>query len=114
MNRFSYGELCEFIRGDIAEFKRDGLDIRQATSRVQVEYYKSIKESDFEKLVIFMILCEEGVKGGFLREDIAQQTKQLLDSAELYLFDKELSENERLRFRNDIAKTVKLLGDNSI
>lgn len=110
MNRWSYDELQEFIQEDIAEFIGDGLDIRQATSRIQVEYHKSINESDLEKLVIFMILCNEGVKHGFLRDDVADQTIQLLRSIDVGLFDKQLSESERIQFRKDIANTAKLLG----
>lgn len=65
MDRWSYEELQEFIHEDIEEFMGDGLDIRQASARVQVEYAKPIEDSDLEKLIIYMALCEEGVKHGF-------------------------------------------------
>ncbi|MEE2729946.1 MAG: Imm3 family immunity protein [Pseudomonadota bacterium] len=109
MDKWSYKELQEFILEDIEEFLGDGLDIRQASSRVQVEYAKSIKESELEKLIIYMALCEEGVKHGFLREDIKEQTQELLGRIDLGHCDQQLSDEERLKLRDDIKRTLSLL-----
>ncbi|GAB1148809.1 MAG: hypothetical protein SwBeaBPW_30990 [Shewanella algae] len=83
MEKWSYEELQEFIHEDIEEFMRDGLDIRQASSRVQVEYAKSIESGELEKLIIYMVLCEEGLMHGFLRDDIKEQTLELLERINL-------------------------------
>ena len=61
MEKWSYEELQEFIHEDIEEFMRDGLDIRQASSRVQVESAKSIESGELEKRIIYMVLCEVGL-----------------------------------------------------
>ena len=87
----------------------DGLDIRQASSRVQVEYAKSIGDSELEKLIIYMALCEEGVKHGFLRDDIKEQTLELLRQIDLGYCDQQLSDEERLKLRDDMNRTSSLL-----
>lgn len=109
MDKWSYGELQEFIHEDIDEFMGDGLDIRQASSRVQVEYAKSIEDSELEKLIIYMALCEEGVKHGFLRDDIKEQTLELLGRIDLEQCDQYLSEEERSKLRDDLSRTSNLL-----
>ncbi|WP_041324912.1 hypothetical protein [Saccharophagus degradans] len=78
MDKWSYRELQEYIHEDIEEFMGDGLNIRQASSRVQVEHAKSIEQSEQEKLIIHIVLCDKGVKHGFLRGDINKQTLELL------------------------------------
>lgn len=109
MDKWSYEELQEFIHEDIEEFMGGGLNIRQASSRVQVEYAKSIESSELEKLIIYMALCEEGVKHGFLREDIKEETLKLLGRVDLGQFDQQLSEAERHKLRDDIGRTSALL-----
>lgn len=109
MDKWSYEELKEFIREDVEEFMRDGLDIRQASSRVQVEYAKSIEGSDLEKLVIYMVLCEEGVRHGFLRDDIKEQTLRLLERNYLKQCDKQLGDEERPKLRADMDRISILL-----
>ncbi|EKE75619.1 Imm3 family immunity protein [Gallaecimonas xiamenensis] len=109
MDKWSYEELQEFIHEDIEEFMGDGLDIRQASSRVQVEYAKSIEDSELEKLIIYMVLCEEGVKHGFLRDDIKEQTQELLRRIDLGYCDPQLSDEERLKLRDDMNRTSSLL-----
>lgn len=59
MDKWSYRELQEYIHEDIEEFMGDGLNIRQASSRVQVEHAKSIEQSEQEKLIIHIVLCED-------------------------------------------------------
>lgn len=78
----------------------DGLNIRQATSRVQVEYEKTIKESAFHKLTIYLALCAEGIKNGFLRDDIRDQTLELISDQKAITQD--LSEQEKAILRTDI------------
>lgn len=109
MDKWSYTELQEFIHEDIEEFMGNGLDIRQASSRVQVEYARSIEESELEKIIIFMALCEEGVKHGFLRDDIKAQTQELLRKINLGECDQQLSGEERSKLRDDMNKTSALL-----
>ncbi|MDP5190314.1 Imm3 family immunity protein [Rheinheimera baltica] len=110
MDKWSYEELQEFIYEDILEFMGDGLDIRQATSRVQVEYAKAIEGSKLEKLIIFMTLCEEGVKHGFLRDDIKEQTLELLQPINIVAYEKQLNNKEIVKLRDDINRTTTLLG----
>jgi hypothetical protein len=109
MDRWSYAELQEFIHEDIEEFMGDGLDIRQASSRVQVEYAKSIKDSELEKLIIYMVLCEEGLNHGFLREDIRMHTIELLEGISLNDCDQQLSFDEQSRLREDMKRVSNLL-----
>jgi hypothetical protein len=109
VNKWSYEELQEFIHEDIEEFMGDGLNIRQSSSRVQVEYAKSIESSELEKLIIYMALCEEGVKHGFLRDDIKEQALELLGRIDLRYYDQQLSDEERLKLRNDMNRTSSLL-----
>ncbi len=109
MDKWSYEELQEFIHEDIEEFMSDGLDIRQASSRVQVEYAKSIEDCDLEKLIIYMALCDEGVKHGFLRDDIREQTLELIGKIGLGQRDQRLSKEERLKLKDDMNKTSALL-----
>ncbi len=109
MDRWSYEELQEFIHEDIEEFMGDGLDIRQASARVQVEYAKPIEDSDLEKLIIYMALCEEGVKHGFLRDDIKEQTLKLLERIDIEQCDQQLSVEERHKLRGDMSRASALL-----
>jgi len=109
MDKWSYVELQEFIHEDIDEFMRDGLDIRQASSRVQVEYAKSIEANELEKLIIFMVLCEEGVKHGFLRDDIKEQVQELLEGISLDQCDQQLNTDERSKLRDDMKRASALL-----
>ena len=109
MDKWSYEELQEFIHEDVEEFMGDGLSIRQASSRVQVEYAKSIEGSELEKLIIYMALCEEGVKHGFLRNDIKEQTLELLEQIDLERCDQQLSDEERTKLRDDMNRTSALL-----
>ncbi|MDO6582174.1 Imm3 family immunity protein [Photobacterium sp. 2_MG-2023] len=109
MDKWSYDELQEFIHEDIEEFMGDGLNIRQASSRIQVEYAKSIEDSELEKLIIYMVLCKEGVKHGFLRDDIKEETLELLGRIDLGLCDKQLSHLERHKLRVEIGRTVALI-----
>lgn len=109
MEKWSYEELREFIHEDIEEFMGDGLNIRQASSRVQVEYAKSIEASELEKLIIYMVLCEQGVKYGFLRDDIKEQTLELLGRIDLEQCDQQLSVEERPKLRDDMNRTSALL-----
>lgn len=39
--------------------------MRQASSRMQVEYAKSIEQSDLEKLITYMALCDKAVSMDF-------------------------------------------------
>lgn len=109
MDKWSYTELQDFIHEDIEEFMTDGLDIRQASSRVRVEYENSIKSSELEKLIIYMALCEEGVKHGFLRDDIKVQTLDLLGQFDLKQHDDQLSAEEISKLRDDMNRTSALL-----
>ena len=109
MDKWSYEELQKFIHEDIEEFMRDGLDIRQASSRVQVEYAKSIENGELEKLIIYMVLCEEGLKHGFLRDDIKEQTLELLERINLERCDQQLSDDEQCRLRDDMNRISSLL-----
>lgn len=109
MEKWSYEELRDFIHEDIEEFMRDGLDIRQASSRVQVEYAKSIEDSELEKLIIYMVLCEEGVKHGLLRGDIKEQTLELIRRIDLEQLDQKISGDEQSKLRNDMNRTSALL-----
>jgi hypothetical protein len=109
VDKWSYEELQEFIHEDIEEFMGDGLNIRQASSRVQVEYAKSIEDSELEKLIIYMVLCEEGVKHGFLRDDIKEEALELLGRIDLGQCDQQLSDGERHKLRDDISRTSALL-----
>ncbi|GLQ70774.1 Imm3 family immunity protein [Vibrio penaeicida] len=109
MDKWTYEELQEFIREDIEEFLNDGLNIRQATSRVQVEYAKAIQSSDLEKLIIFMVLCKEGVEHGFLRDDIKEDTLNLLEQINLEQCDRMIDHDERQRLRDDMSRTSALL-----
>ena len=109
MDKWSYEELKSFIHQDIEEFIRDGLDIRQASSRVQVEYAKSIENSKVEKLIIYMVLCEEGVRHGFLRDDIKEQTLELLRQIDLGYCDQQFSDEERIMLRDDMNRISSLL-----
>lgn len=87
----------------------DGLNIRQASSRVQVEYAKSIEQSEQEKLIIYMVLCDKGVKHGFLRDDIKKQTLELLNRIDLERRTEYLSEEELSKLENDMSRTSDLL-----
>ena len=78
MDDWSLTELKQIIHEDIEEFMGDGLDIRQASSRVQVEYARLIDASQLNKLVIYMVLCDEGIKHGYVRDDIKNSALQLL------------------------------------
>ncbi len=109
MDKWSYKELQGFIHEDIEEFMGDGLNIRQASSRVQVEYAKSIEGSELEKLIIYMVLCEEGVKHGFLRDDIKEKTLELLGRINLGHCEQQLSDEERLKLSDDMNRTLSLL-----
>ena len=109
MVNWSYEELRGFIHEDIEEFMGDGLNIRQASSRVQVEYAKSIEDSNLEKLIIYMVLCEEGMKHGFLRDEIKEQTLELLGQIDLGQCYQQLSEEELPRLRDDMNRISALL-----
>jgi uncharacterized protein YoaH (UPF0181 family) len=56
MKRWTYEELKQNIVEDIEEFMSDGLNFRQATSRVQVEYRRIIDKDPVQKLIIYMML----------------------------------------------------------
>jgi len=109
VDKWSYEELQEFIHEDIEEFIGDGLDIRQASSRVQVEYAKSIEDSELEKLIIYMVLCEEGVKHGFLRDDIKEQTATLLERIDIGQCDQKLSDEEIHKLTDNMNRTLALI-----
>lgn len=113
MDKWSYPELQEFIHEDIEEFMKDGLDIRQASSRIQVEYARSIEDSQIEKLIIYMVLCEEGVKHGFLRSDIKKQTQELLCEVDIDRYSQELNNEEQLKLKDDINRLTTLLDHQS-
>ncbi len=109
MENWSYQELQDFIHEDVEEFMSDGLNIRQASSRVQVEYARSLENNELEKLIIYMVLCEEGVKNGYLRDDIKGDTLELLGKVDLELCDQQLNEVEQSVLRVDINRILSLI-----
>jgi len=112
MDNWSYEELKEYIHEDIAEFMVDGLNIRQVSSRVQVEYKNSIGNNQVEKAIIYLVLCDEGIKNELLREDIKIDTINLLDHIDNDLLSKELLPSELEKFIFYKEKIIKnLRGD---
>src|SRR5690606_6395382 len=109
MDRWSYEELQEFIHEDIEEFMGDGLDIRQASARVQVEYAKPIEDSDLGKLIIYMALCEEGVKHGYLMDEIKEQTLKLLELIDSGRWEQQRSIEERHKLKGYMSRASALL-----
>jgi len=103
--RWTYNEIQTYIREDIIEFINDGLDINQATSRVQVEYQDIIEENNIEKLFIYIALAKLGLEHGFLREDVQKELLEIKETCPD--LKNELDDDEYKQLQKDIKRIFK-------
>ena len=113
MKDYTYTELRKYISDDINEFIADGLNIRQAISRVQVEYSQLMAQSDLAELIIHMVLSREVVVRGETRTDVTEKTLRCIESAGAKDFKKELDDRELQMLREEIQTTIELLTINN-
>lgn len=105
MERWSYFELKQYIREDFEEFTfKDGLQPRQAISRIQVEYERVMEESFLETVIIYSQLASIAIERNFLnqREDIKLRVSNMLTEIKYSDFQSELTPEELVAFKLDI------------
>lgn len=109
MEKWSYEDLTQYINNDVNEFMSEGLNIRQATSRVQVEYQRVIQDEPLDKLIIYMMLSKLGIEHGFLRDDIRDETLIMVKLNEQSNYSDALSPKELEAFKKDVKELLETL-----
>ncbi|OYD07745.1 Imm3 family immunity protein [Paludifilum halophilum] len=109
MERWSYEEITQYIRDDFSEFLMDDLNVKQATSRVQVEYQNIIEESSVEKLFIYIVLAKLGLEHGTLRDDIKEEVLKMITEEKLLKIKDDLTPNEYKNLMKDTHDLLSLI-----
>ncbi|NOU68806.1 hypothetical protein GC096_32810 [Paenibacillus sp. LMG 31461] len=117
MERWSYFELKQYVYKDFEEFTlKDGLQPRQAISRIQVEYERVMDESYLESVIIYSQLASIALEKNFIsqREDIRLNVSKMLKEIKYSDFQSELTIEELAAFKRDLDEVTNKLNDDSL
>ena len=114
MRGYSCKDLRKDIIEDIDEFIADGLNVRQATSRVQVEYAQLIEECELAELIIYIVLSQEGFRHGCLRTDVKSKALHCINNTNVKKYENHLDEEQLSSLKREIEFTSEIFSTEGI
>lgn len=104
MERFSYDEIKQDIRGDYARYMEGGYNFSfyGATSKILDDFQRVIRGSEVESVMLYTILAKIGLEHGKLRPQIKEEVQRIIDNGIVSKFKDELSSEEFSEISQDL------------